>query len=107
MFAEYPGIDLNIRNRGGETPLHFMARSETPVEIVRYLVGRGMEINIRDNGGKTPLDIAEAGGNRELAGISPVSEAGAETDCLQTALPAANVGKPQRADWMFFRQTAQ
>ena len=26
-----------------------------------------MEINIRDNGGKTPLDIAEAGGNRELA----------------------------------------
>jgi|GEM_PF-2204994 len=67
LFAEYPGIDLNIRNRGGETPLHFMARSGTPVEIVRYLAGRGMEINIRDNGGKTPLDIAEAGGNRELA----------------------------------------
>lgn len=67
IFAEHPGVDLNRPNRGGDTPLHFMARAGTPVEIVRFLVGRGMKTDLRNNAGKTPLDLAEENGNRTLA----------------------------------------
>ena len=71
IFTEYPGIDLNRQNHGGETALHFMARSGTPVSIVRHLIERGAKSDLRDHGGRTVLDVAEQNNHRNLVAYRP------------------------------------
>jgi hypothetical protein len=51
------GIDPNIRDFNGRTPL-FQAIVEGNVEIVQELLKFGAEINIHDNAGNTPLHFA-------------------------------------------------
>jgi ankyrin repeat protein len=52
------GADINAKDNGGETPLHF-AVSYDNLEIIKYLIKKRANVNIKDNGGKTPLDYVE------------------------------------------------
>ena len=50
------GLDLNAKNKFGNTPLHY-ASIAGHLKIVKYLLSNGAN-NIKSNSGKTPLDFA-------------------------------------------------
>ena len=51
------GINVNIQNKYGDTPLHF-AISTNKFEIVKLLILKGANVNIQNNRGCTPLHFA-------------------------------------------------
>ena len=62
-----PGIDVNLAQQGGATPL-FMATQQGCVEVVRLLLGaRGVNVNLATSEGATPLYIAARYGLLEVA----------------------------------------
>jgi len=67
IFLEHPKINVNLRNHAGETALHYMAKSGTPVQIFKLMIDAGADCNIRDNGGRTPLDVAESSSHTRAA----------------------------------------
>ena len=67
FLFEQPGINVNLANGLGETPLHLMAKWNTSQDIVEMLLEKGADLNVRTNQGKTPLDVAEDSANSELA----------------------------------------
>ena len=67
IFLDHPKIDVNLRNHAGETALHYMAKSGTPVKILKMMADAGADCNIRDNSGRTPLDVAVSNGKQEAA----------------------------------------
>ena len=52
------GVDVNVKDGIGITPLHD-ACSEGHKEIVELLISKGAVLNAKDQDGKTPLDKAE------------------------------------------------
>ena len=54
------GVNVNIKNYIGETPLHTVLSSDFPqkLEIVKLLVSHGANVNAKDNDGYMPLHIA-------------------------------------------------
>jgi len=50
------GVDPNVRNNDGWTPLH-SAAFRCRIDVVRVLLDHGADLTIRDNEGRTPLDI--------------------------------------------------
>jgi ankyrin repeat protein len=50
------GVDPNIQNSSGETPLHW-AVSFGHANIVDILLGRGTESEVRDKSGRTAIDL--------------------------------------------------
>jgi len=59
------GADVNIKNNYGEIPLH-MASEKKYYEIVKLLIEKGSDINSRDNNGKTPLHKGAFSGLKEI-----------------------------------------
>jgi len=62
------GADVNGRNDGQETPLHYaMKGSPLSLDMVKLLVDRGADVNAQDYRGETPLHFAVmAGGPMRL-----------------------------------------
>jgi hypothetical protein len=60
------GADPNIRDRGGNTPLHFAA-SKGCAEVARLLLRHGADPNAQDKNGETPLHVAAYGGHVDVA----------------------------------------
>ncbi|MBP5426653.1 MAG: ankyrin repeat domain-containing protein [Clostridiales bacterium] len=54
------GVDVNVKNDNGDTPLHIVRN----VEIAKLLVKNGADVNARNNNGDTPLHIVR---NVEIA----------------------------------------
>lgn len=54
------GVNLNVSDKNGETPLHLACWSEGPDKLstVEYLLLQGAEVNLRGRNGYTPLHIA-------------------------------------------------
>lgn len=52
------GLNVNLRDNNGNTPLHAMAKNSCTAAITALLCHQGVDLNIRDNSGKTPLAIA-------------------------------------------------
>ena len=50
------GLDPNVRNNDGWTPLH-SAAYRCHIEVVRVLLEHGADPTIRDNKGRTPLEL--------------------------------------------------
>jgi ankyrin repeat protein len=55
------GVNVNVANSGGCTPLHWARWSPKCVEL---LLKAGAALNARDNGGSTPFDTALNSGHR-------------------------------------------
>ena len=54
------GVNVNVANDGGYTPLHWAARGDfsRALECVELLLKAGAAVNVRSQDGWTPLDIA-------------------------------------------------
>ena len=57
--------DFNIKNKYGETPLHFATRHSYK-EIIELIIKKGADINSKDEAGFTSLDMAKIIGNSEI-----------------------------------------
>ena len=49
------GIDVNVRDGDGVTPLHVASRYPFTFGMLKYLVSLGADVNARDNSNRTPL----------------------------------------------------
>lgn len=59
-LVEEHGVDVNLRDSWGYTPLH-MAAAEADNGLVEYLVSKGADVNALTVLGQSPLDLADAG----------------------------------------------
>ncbi|MFT4327658.1 MAG: ankyrin repeat domain-containing protein [Wolbachia pipientis] len=50
------GADVNIKDKDGKTPLHYVSRSDHHLGMVKYLISKGADIDVKDNSGRTPED---------------------------------------------------
>jgi ankyrin repeat protein len=51
------GADINLRNKGGESPL-FIASQKGECDFVKYFLSSDAEINLRNKRGQSPLFVA-------------------------------------------------
>jgi len=52
-------ININAKNRSGDTPLYYALRNTSPIETIRLLIDRGANINKLENG-SVPLNVANS-----------------------------------------------
>lgn len=50
------GADVNAKDRGGQTPLHWAARFNSSVDVVKLLLDNGADINALDDDDKAPIN---------------------------------------------------
>lgn len=74
------GAEINIKNKLGETPLHFLTHLENGTKMIEYLLNKGAYIESRTNAGNTPLHNACYFGNAEAFKI--LLKRGANTQAL-------------------------
>lgn len=60
------GAEINIKNKLGEIPLHFLTHLENGTNIIEYLLNKGSYIESRTNAGNTPLHNACYFGNMKV-----------------------------------------
>ena len=66
------GADVNAKDKDDEgfrdnwTPLHYAARFNSNVEVLKYLISQGANINVKISGGWTPLNHAAFNSNVEV-----------------------------------------
>lgn len=77
------GVDINVRNDKGNTPLHTAAWITGTDEVIKFLLARGADKNITSNSGWTPLKLAEHYGQQ------------ANVELLRVALSASGPAVPQ------------
>lgn len=63
----HPEIQVNLANHAGDTALHYMARWNTPTDIVQLMLDHGANLNLPNRAQQSPLDVAEASRNIRLA----------------------------------------
>ena len=66
VLLAVPGVDVNLQDNLGRTPLHQAADVDIGYTVALNLIDRGSEINGRDDDGKTPLLLATLQNNRGL-----------------------------------------
>ncbi|KAK6133752.1 hypothetical protein DH2020_032463 [Rehmannia glutinosa] len=71
------GADVNLKNDGGRTALHYAA-SKGWLKIAETLVSHGAKLNVKDKVGCTPLHRAASTGSAQLCEF--LIEEGAEVD---------------------------
>jgi len=62
------GIDVNIKNENGATPLHYAAMWNK-YEIAELLINKGADTNAKNKAGATPLDWAKTYNSPEIANL--------------------------------------
>ena len=64
----YSGVDVNIKDNYGETPLYY-ASTYGQLQIVKLIIEYGADVNAKDNDGDTPLYWASIHG--QAKGVLP------------------------------------
>jgi ankyrin repeat protein len=59
------GVDPNVKDANGRTPLHHAARGGY-IDIISFLLERKADPNIKDESGRTPLHEAASGGHADV-----------------------------------------
>jgi ankyrin repeat protein len=87
------GVDVNVRNVDGHTPLHFAA-VKVHKEIVEPLIAKGEDVNAKREDGVIPLQIAAMRGHKEIAEllIATGTDVNAKNKAGQTPLDWADGG---------------
>lgn len=59
---------MNMRDAGGDTPLHFAAarKDDEAVMVVQTLLVLGADTGMRNNQGKSPVDVVNEEGRRDV-----------------------------------------
>ncbi|WP_053976346.1 ankyrin repeat domain-containing protein [Mangrovimonas xylaniphaga] len=65
-FLEEQGLNPNVINREGQTPLHILASRSKDEELIRYLLEKGLDVNIGDHNGNTPFMNAAYRNNLDM-----------------------------------------
>jgi ankyrin repeat protein len=79
------GVDADVTDSAGFTPLHFAAQSLHP-EAVRLLIGAGAELEARNRFGATPLLVALGNARDDDHGVvGLLLDAGADMDAANSA----------------------
>ena len=68
------GTDVNVKNRGGQVPLH-QAAMRGYKEIVELLLAKGADVNAKDENGFTLLHDVALGGQKEIAELLIANDA--------------------------------
>ncbi|KAL2349185.1 hypothetical protein Fmac_003185 [Flemingia macrophylla] len=76
------GADVNLKNGGGRTALHYAA-SKGWLKIAEILISHNAKINIKDKVGCTPLHRAASTGKSEMCEL--LIEEGADVDAVDKA----------------------
>ena len=61
------GVDVNMKDDCGQTPLIYVAKINSNIEVIEFLVSQGADINAKDKNGYTPLHWAVQGGDEALS----------------------------------------
>jgi len=59
------GVDPNVKDSNGRTPLHHAARGGY-IDIISFLLEMKADPNVKDKHGKTPLHEAASGGHADV-----------------------------------------
>ncbi len=98
-IIKYPGVNLNLQDKQGETPLHIATRLDLQDIVIKLLAERSIFLLVRDNLGDTPLHSAARAGNDRMIGTLNADFAryvGEKNDEGKTALHlAAQFGHDQ------------
>lgn len=73
------GVDVNLANRRGWTPLHSAARYNEDPRVLAALLEAGATVNAKDRAGDTPLHWAAAE-NANVEIVAALIEAGADVN---------------------------
>ena len=65
-LTTYAGININIKENNGQTPLHFAARLNQQNIVIKLLAKNGIQILVQDNDNNTPLHYAALLGFQHL-----------------------------------------
>ena len=65
QFLLNKGIDVNIRNSFGESPLHFVCGKSKDLAMVQFLVSKGADFRAVNDMGDSPVDVAKRNGFHE------------------------------------------
>jgi hypothetical protein len=77
VIRRRPGIDINVRNELGQTPLH-IAVLRSNLAIVRVLIHHGSPLDTRDNSGNSALQaLCSSGSSANVDMLSCLLDAGA------------------------------
>jgi uncharacterized protein len=63
------GLDINVANESGDTPMHAAIAGRASETIIRFLVSRGAALDLENGRGQTPLAIAEGRGLDSIAEV--------------------------------------
>ena len=70
ILVEYDLVDINAKDKGGWTPLHWASRRGDrhfkAGSVVRFLLEHGADVNVQNKSGVTPLHTASSGGALEV-----------------------------------------
>jgi len=80
------GLDINDKNKSGNTPLHYAAGMGRR-EIVAILLASGAFVNSRDRQNETPLHKAASAGRKETAEVLIASSAEIDAQDIRGATP--------------------
>jgi len=64
------GVDVNVKNNSGNTPLHATAALNPDAAVVQYLIDQKADINARNKKYMTPMFFAQSSEKRVILKVA-------------------------------------